>query len=127
NESIRTDVPDDERQALRAEQDEETRRSFVSPQMGLALPKETKSLMWTLPVAAVLGALILMPFAFIEVGGMTFGTRLFWFAILGAAAFLTAAFIITTAMSTKDPFQPGAAQRGVVLRISDRSEERRVG
>jgi hypothetical protein len=110
----------DERASLMAEQQQEMRDSFTSPQAGVALPKQTvKALSLTIPLASLVGAIVLLPFAFIPVSGMSFAVRLFWCAVVGATAGGTLAFIVTSAMAAKDPFEPSAAQRGVVVRVDD--------
>src|SRR4051794_28813556 len=58
----------DARTSLRAEQVEEARESWTAPQAGVALPKETaKALSISVPIASLVGAIVLLPFAFIPV------------------------------------------------------------
>lgn len=117
---VHVGTEEDERASLRAEQNEEARESVVSPQAGVVLTKEpAKALTLTLPLVALAGVLIAVPFAFIEVDGLSFWSRVVWYAIAGAASTTTIAFIVTAAMAAKDPFEPGAAQRGVVVRVDD--------
>jgi hypothetical protein len=108
----------DERWSLRAEQTEETDRSLVAPHAGAILPKEAaKAVSLTIPIGAAIGALVILPFALFDIGGLSIWLRLFWAAVVGATLGGTIGYIVGAAMASKDPLEPGAAQRGTVVRV----------
>lgn len=115
---VHVEAGDDHRTSLRAEQVEEVNRSMVISPAGITATKEpAKAMTWTMPVAGVVGAIVGALLALIPVDGIALGTRLFWYALIGAAATTTITFVVTSAMAVKDPFEVGAAQRGVVVRV----------
>lgn len=115
---------DDVDTSLHAEQVEEARESLVMPAAGVLLPKEpTKSVSIAIPVAAVIGAALAFPFAFIHVDSMSFWVRAFWLVAVGATMGGTIAYIVGSAMALRDPHTPSAAQRGVVVRVDDARPE----
>ena len=108
----------DLRWSLRAEQTEETDRSLMAPHAGAIIPKEsTKAAAIAIPVAAAIGAAICLPFAAFQMGDLNVWLRLFWCAVTGAALGGIVGYIVGTAMASKDQDEPGAAQRGVVVRV----------
>lgn len=114
----------DERWSLRAEQTEETDRSLIAPHVGAILPKEAgKAVALAIPIGAAIGAVLIMPFAFIDVDGLGFGLRLFWAAVVGATLGGTVGYIVGASMASKDPLEPGAAQRGTVVRVDRATPE----
>lgn len=116
--AVRIGDDDAERWSLRAEQTEETDRSLMAPHAGAILPKEaTKAASIAIPIGAAIGAVALLPFAVIEAGDLNLGLRLLWCAIVGATLGGTVGYLVGTAMAAKDPMQPNAAQRGVVVRV----------
>lgn len=115
---LRIDHPDDARAALTAEQHEEADQAFFSPQAGVLLPKEAaKATAISVPLAAVIGALVVLPFSLLTMGDLTLWARAFWMAAIGAAAGGTIAFIATAAMAAKDPLAPSLVERGAVVRV----------
>jgi hypothetical protein len=108
----------DERWSLRAEQTEETDRSLMAPHAGAILPKEAaKAVSLAIPMGAAIGALVILPFALIDIGGLSIWLRLFWAAVVGATLGGTVGYLVGAAMASKDPLEPGAAQRGTVVRV----------
>ncbi|MEZ5179432.1 MAG: hypothetical protein R2746_14465 [Acidimicrobiales bacterium] len=88
------------------------------PHAGAIIPKEsTKAAAIAIPVAAAIGAAICLPFAAFQMGDLNVWLRLFWCAVTGAALGGTIGYIVGTAMASKDQDEPGAAQRGVVVRV----------
>jgi hypothetical protein len=117
---VHVDERPDHRASLRAEQVEEVNRAMVVSPAGITATKEpAKAMAWTMPAAGVAGAVVGALLALIPVDGIAFGPRLFWYALIGALAVTTIAFVVTSAMAVKDPFEVGAAQRGVVVRVED--------
>lgn len=117
-EAVHVGDDDDLRWSLRAEQTEETDRSLVAPPAGLVMTKEaTKAASIAVPVGALVGAVLLLPFAVIEAGDLQIWLRLLWCAIVGATLGGTVGYLAGTAMAAKDSFEPNAAQRGVVVRV----------
>jgi hypothetical protein len=115
--SLRVDHPDDVRLTLHAEQREEADRSVFSPQAGVLLTKEgAKAAGLGVPVAALVGALVMLPFALIPFGDLEWWWRALWLAIIGAFGGGTIGFIATGAMAVKDPYEPSLVDRGVVVR-----------
>lgn len=117
--AVRVEDDADERWSLRAEQVEETDQPLVAPtHAGVVIPKEAaKAVSIAIPTGAAIGALLGLPFAVIEAGSLGLGMRLLWCAVVGAALGSTVAYLVGTAMSAKDPYEPSAAQRGVVVRV----------
>jgi hypothetical protein len=123
-ESIHIDRTADEATALFAEMREESSNAFIAPQVGVAYPKEaTKSVGVYLPIAVALGALVTLPFAFMEWGDLSFWVRAFWMVVAGGAFGGTIAAVAVPALASKSPYEPSAAQRGVVVRVDTWNEQ----
>lgn len=115
--AIRIGDERDEVPALEAEMREEMTQSVVSPQAALVLPKRAaKAMSLVLPVAAVIGGLIGVPFAFMHFGNLAIGGRLLITVLIGAAAGVTAGYVFAGA-AVRGPAEPLAAERGVTVRI----------
>jgi hypothetical protein len=123
--AIRSAERADVEASLRAEMHDELENSFVSPQVGVAYPKETvKSSLVLGPIFVIVGGLIAFPFAFLSIGGASFWVRCFWVVLCGMAAGGAAAAIAIPALSVRSTgLEPAAAQRGTVLRVNRWSEE----
>jgi hypothetical protein len=118
--ALRVDHPDDLRATLHAEQREEADRSVFAPQAGLILPKEAaKATGLGVPAAALIGALVMLPFALIPFGDLEWWWRALWLAVIGAFGGGTIGFISAGAMAIKDPYEPSLVERGVVVRIPE--------
>lgn len=119
---IHVDDPYDGATALRAEMREELEHSWFSPQVGALYPKESaRSAALVLPVLALLGALVMLPFGFIEFGDMALWTRLLVMAIIGAVAGGAVGAIAGPGLGVRRPDDPLAAERGHVVRVDDSS------
>lgn len=111
----------DSRASLEAEMREEMEESWLSPQAALAATKESaKGMSVAIPIAAALGVLVTLPFAFI----VTFGDASLWLRIaiaasIGAMGGATVGFIIGGGMAMKGPDESLAAERGVTVRVAD--------
>jgi hypothetical protein len=114
----------DERWSLRAEQTEETDRSLMAPHAGAVLPKEAaKAVSLAIPIGAAIGALVILPFALIDIGGLSIWLRLFWAAVVGATLGATpavAAALADLAPIRIDRFGPDGVVRDVVATEEDR-------
>jgi hypothetical protein len=117
---------EDRRDALNAEMSDEMRASYAAPQAGFIYPKESmKTVAWMMPLAIVVGALVMLPLAFF-VHGMTLFVRVAAAVGVGAALGATSALVLM-ALGQKNPDEPMAAERGVTVRVpDDRDELRRV-
>jgi hypothetical protein len=114
----------DRKHALNAEMSDEMRASYAVPQAGFIYPKETmKTAAWMMPLAIVLGILVMLPMAFL-VHGITFGARLLASIGIGAVLGGTAALVLM-GLGQKNPDEPMAAERGVTVRVPDDREELR--
>jgi hypothetical protein len=123
--AIRAEQRGDVEASLQAEMHDELENSLVSPQAGVAYPKETvKSSLVLGPIFVIAGGLIAFPFAFIPIGDTSFWVRCFWVVLCGMAAGGAAAAIAIPALSVRSTgLEPAAAQRGVVLRVNRWSED----
>jgi hypothetical protein len=104
--------------SLRGEMHQEISDSYFSPQAAFIVTKEaTKSLTIVLPLATLIGALIGLPFAAIEFGGLGVVARLLICAAIGAVGGATCGWIIGAGLGVKGPEEQAAAQRGVTVRV----------
>jgi hypothetical protein len=123
---VRVDDPGDARLALRAEQVEEASSAVFSPQVGILLPKEAgKATGLVVPIGAILGAVLVLPFSFVPMGSLDLWVRALWLAVIGAAAGATIAAIVAPALAAKDAFAASLLERGTVVRIDDDRPELR--
>jgi hypothetical protein len=122
--SVHVDRTEDEATALLAEMREESANAFISPQVGVAYTKEAKrSMAAYLPAAVAVGALVALPFAFIDWGGPSFWVRAFWMVVIGGAFGGTIAAVAVPALASRSPYEPSGAQRGVVVRVDTWSQQ----
>lgn len=122
--AIRTGEREDRVDAVRAEMREETERSFLSPQAGVLMTKEmTKGTGLMVPVAAAIGALVLLPLGFVEIGGLPLWLRLLGAAVAGAFAGGTVGAIVGGGVGAKGPAEPLASERGTTVRVQDGRRE----
>lgn len=114
SQSQRRDVVD----SLNSEMREETREGFISPVAGVAVTKEmAKGLRIAVPLAAAIGAAVLLPLSFIPWNGTHWWQRALLAAGIGALSGGTIGTIVGAAMVAKGANEALAAERGVVLRI----------
>jgi hypothetical protein len=124
-EAVRVEDRADVETSLKAEMHDELENALVSPQVGVAYPKETvKSSLVLGPIFVIVGGLIAFPFAFIPIGGASFWVRCFWVVLCGMAAGGAAAAVAIPALSVKTTgHEPSAAQQGTVMRVDRWSEQ----
>ena len=114
--------PRDEITSLKAEMRDELTEGWILPQAGLALTKEgAKGLSIVTVYAAIIGAVVAAPFAFIDFG-LTFAGRLVLLVLVGLAFGAAVGLVIGPALASKRPEEPMAAQRGVVVHVHRDSE-----
>ena len=116
----------DEVTSLKAEMREELTEGWILPQAGLALTKEgAKGFGIVTMYAAVIGAIIAAPFAFIDFG-LNFPGRLVLLVVIGLAFGGAIGLVIGPALASKRPDEPMAAQRGVVVHVHADNERIRT-
>lgn len=120
---IDLDRESDEVASLRAEMRQELTDAWVVPNAALIATKESmKGMLAVGTGAAVIGAVLGIPFAFIDFGG-SFWLRLLLFMGLGALAGATVGFVVGPGVSAKRPGELMAAHRGTALRVHQDTAE----
>ena len=115
--SIRVGDARDAVPALEAEMRAEMEEGLIAPQAGVAVPKEqAKASGAAMALAAVVGAIVFLPFGAIAFAGLTLGSRLLTCALAGAAAGMVGTYVVGAA-SARGPADPMAAERGVTVRV----------
>jgi hypothetical protein len=115
--SIRVGDARDEAPALEAEMRAEMEAGVVAPQAGVAVPKEqAKASGAAMALGALIGAIVLMPFAAFDFGNLPVAARLLICALVGASAGATGTYVVGAA-AARGPADPMAAERGVTVRI----------
>ena len=115
--SVRLDDPRDEVTSMQGEMVEEMQHTWLSPQAAVALDKEGARAMTVLmPVAVVVGALVLAPFAFVD-WGLSLVARLVITTVCGAVAGATVAAILAGGLGAKGSAERLGAEKGVSLRV----------
>lgn len=109
--------------SLDTEMQEEMTKSWASPQAFGVIPKEAaKGAAIGVPVAAAIGVLVVLPFAFLPIpGALTMGlwAKLLIAAIVGAVGGATVGFIAGAGFAAPGPAESMAAERGVTVRVDD--------
>jgi len=109
--------------SLKAEMRDELTEGWILPQAGVALTKEgAKGLSIVTVSAAIVGAVVAAPFAFIDFG-LSFAGRLVLLVLVGLAFGAAVGLVIGPALASKRPDEPMAAQRGVVMHVRRDSEQ----
>ena len=120
---IRLGGRDDMIASLDSEMQEEMTQSWTSPQAFGVIPKEAaKGAAIGVPVAAIIGMVIALPFAFFPIPGdisMSLWWKFLIAAIVGAVGGATVGFITGAGFSAMGPAEPMAAERGVTVRVDD--------
>lgn len=120
---IDVDQESDEVASLRAEMRQELTDAWIVPSAAFIATKESMKGMLAIGTgAAIIGALLGIPFAFIDFGG-SFWFRVFLFMLLGALAGATVGFVAGAGVSAKRPGELMAAHRGTVLRVHQDTAE----
>ena len=103
--------------SLRAEMREELEHALIAPTAALVLPKESlKGVGLLAPVGMVVGALLALPFAWID-WGVPFTTGLIIVLVCGAAMGATVAFLVGAGTAMRGRFEANAADQGVTVRV----------
>ena len=93
--SIRVGDVRDAVPALEAEMRAEMEEGLIAPQAGVAVPKEqAKASGAAMALAAVVGAIVFLPFGAIAFAGLTLGSRLLICALAGAAAGMVGTYVV---------------------------------
>jgi hypothetical protein len=120
---IDVDQESDEVASLRAEMRQELTDAWVVPNAAFIATKEgMKGMLGVGALAALIGALVGIPFAFIDFGG-TFLFRLLLFMGLGVVAGATIGFVAGPGVAAKRPGELMAAHRGTVVRVHEDTAE----
>src|SRR4051794_41034381 len=113
----------DEITSLKAEMRDELTEGWILPQAAMAVTKEgAKGLSIVTVTAAIVGAVLAAPFAFIDFG-LNFAGRLVLLVLVGLTVGGSVGLVIGPALASKRPDEPMAAQRGVVVRVHRDSEQ----
>ena len=115
---IRVDRPADERASLLAEQHAELDRTVAGPAIGAYTREMTKGAALATVLGGVVGALIAVPFAFIEFADLSFWLRLVIVVSAGILAGTTAGFVIGGSLGSRGPGDPAAAHAGVTVAVA---------
>jgi hypothetical protein len=120
---IRVGDPDDEVLAKRAEMQVEASESWFSPTVGVLYPDEAaKGFVLAVVVGSIIGAVLVAPFGFIEMGDFALWIRLLFMAAAGALAGGAIGAVVGPALAASRPGESDASDRGVVVRV-DRQDE----
>ena len=110
--------------SITSEMREETREGFIVPTAGVAVTKEmAKGLRITVPLAAAIGALVLLPLSLIPWNDTHWWQRALLAAAIGSLSGATIGTIVGASLAVKGPNEPLAAERGVVLRIDSTDDQ----
>ena len=108
----------DDVEALRAEMRDETNNSVVAPYAGLIAQKEAaKAGGVAMTIGAIVGAIVFLPLALLNMGNLAVGGRLIIAILVGAATGATAVYVIA-AIAGRGPARRLAAERGVTVRVA---------
>lgn len=113
---VAVDDPQDDVRALVGEMREETAESWAGPSVAVYTPEVARHIPGPTAAAALIGAVIALPMAFVVDGGLSLGLRLVLAAISGAVGggtigFLAGGYLGARRRATRDL----ADERGVVV------------
>ena len=113
------ETPEDEVLSLRSEMQEEARHTvFAAGNIGPFTKEMSYSIVFQVLMYSLLGALIVFPFGFIPIGGVSLGARLLIAVIAGGFAGAVIGFVLGGGFGMKDPSEATmAAERGVTLAV----------
>ena len=114
---VRVGHHDDEVATLRGEMREEIDHAGVVPAGGPVTKGEVKGSILLTAAAAVAGAIVLLPLAAFDLGGLDVGWRILLVVIAGALMGATIGFLVGGALGARGPAEPTAAGRGVTVGI----------
>lgn len=121
---IRVGEQGDDLTSIKAEMQEETENSFLSPQAALIATKEmAKALALAVPLGALIGAALLVPFAFFFFTDFALWGRIVVAGLIGAVAGATVGAVAGGGLGAKGPASPLAAEHGVTVRVADARQE----
>jgi hypothetical protein len=87
------------------------------------IQKIARGIAFGVTVGGVVGAVVCVPLAFIPVGGLAFGWRLFWAVIIGVTAGGAAGFVVGGGFSAGDETDQLGPHQGVLLAVADSREQ----
>ncbi|MCU1462013.1 MAG: hypothetical protein JWO37_2088 [Acidimicrobiales bacterium] len=87
------------------------------------LEKIARGIAFGVTVGAVVGAVVCVPLAFIHVGGLAFGWRLFWAVVIGVTAGGAVGFVVGGGFSAGDETDQLGPHEGVLLAVADSRDE----
>jgi|RhiMethySRZTD1v2_1073278.scaffolds.fasta_scaffold1130959_2 hypothetical protein len=105
-----------EQASVRSEMREELSNSTAGAGAMAVAPKEmTKGLSVFVPAGAIIGAILLLPLAFVPMGDLSAGARILIAAACGALAGAVIGLVLGGALGARRPGEAMAAQRGVTV------------
>jgi hypothetical protein len=112
------------RASLRSEMRDEIEGAVMAPQASVALTREMVSgVTVAVPVAALAGAVVGLPFGFMTIGGLDLWARLLLAAGIGGFCGSVVGVIVGAAVGASGPAEPMAAERGVTVRVRDADDD----
>jgi hypothetical protein len=103
--------------SLKGEMREEIVQTEAAPGRYPFTKEQGKAMVLLAAVGAVIGAALLAPVAFIEMGNVDFGWRLVIVLAVGALAGGAAGFVIGGSLGSRGPADPSAAHAGVTVSV----------
>jgi hypothetical protein len=120
---LRIDEEGDVIASLQAEMREETAQAYVTPIGGLVAQKEHKeSSLKLAPIFVLAGGAVGFLLSILPLFDAAWVWRAVWFTIAGCVAGGAVAGVAIPAVTSRNKYEPSAAQRGVVLRVPTWSE-----
>jgi len=111
-----------EQASLRSEMREELSNSAAGATMGVVTKEMTKGLSVFVPIGALIGAIVFLPFAFISMGDLSAGARVLIMVACGAFAGGVVGLVVGGALGARRPGEAMAAQRGVTVTAAPATE-----
>ena len=112
---VRIGDDDDMRSALRGEMRQETDDLIVGPGMPGFTKEMTRNIVpWSI-IGSLLGALVLLPFAFMRWGDTSLVQRMVWMVVSGVFFGGTIGFMLAGILGSRSQNKAPAAQRGVTV------------
>ncbi|HJP64702.1 MAG TPA: hypothetical protein VKA30_00190 [Actinomycetota bacterium] len=114
--TIRIDRERDEVTSLRGEMREEVDQMVTGPGVGGVTKEAQRTLARTVPLFAAIGAVVLLPLAFLPID-LHWAARLILAALVGAVAGSVYGFVVGGGLGMKRPTASLAAERGVTVAV----------
>lgn len=116
---VRVGDDEDMRSALRGEMQEEGRDLIAGPGLPGFTKEMAKGVVPLSIIGAIIGALLLLPFAFMTWGTLSLGARLLWMVVAGVFFGGTVGFMVGGILGARSQNRAPAAQRGVTVSATD--------